>query len=440
MPKYPYKTSTFEEPNMQARFIQYGLMLCLLPACKLFKPKEKTNPIPVKTDYFSEMAVPRVVKALALDYKVFSNGSYHDFSVFPRTDSAYECDYLVSGNQGYLFVQPGAVKNARRYNNYFGKDSLILTDMCAIWLTRLNYEELKHNGFSVMDFGHNTPDTFKVVGNDKVNISADDSAIWIPIVKLKSKKYNYTLDFIPNAKCPLIVNQSIGFTVNLEHAQLRESEYYNYTLGPKSVLRYSMLEYGTNEYNFTATNVLWTDTLVCFHIDGNYTGSPSYNFEYDVFFRKDAVSNPVFAPPIFTAMSGKLVEDKENFIFLRKNEIESMQKTGAGFLTIPHFAPSLSDGDTTGFSPEDIEDINRKYAESYHTYFKLMRSGRLIHTGYYYTDEDDNSEKILPSLSFRNSDRDFEVQVLNTGKFPLLLYYNDDMQWEITLEYAGFTK
>jgi len=414
-----------------------------LTSCNLFKknPPKKPSPIPESRLFFKEASANALNKALALDYQVLSNGSTYDMSIFPLSETPYACDYLLSGNQGFLKVLDSASQFSRSYQNYFGKDSQILSTQSSIWLSKINYQELQMQGWTTMQMNAKEKlDTFRVIGNPNfIKVGGDDSDINLQAINVESAIYKNKLQFYPNINYPLILTQDFKLLgVKLTNVQNKESNYADFVPGSKCILRYLLTEYGTNTYKFTATNVFWSDTLQCFHIDGSYEGSYTYDFEYDIYFRDKALSAPNFVVPVFSANGGKLTENKDHFFFFRKAEFDAMEKNGQGYLSIPHFAPSLEDGDTTGFTEQEKRRTDQNFKESYHTQFGLMRTGRLIHTGYYFNDDNTGNEVVLPSLSLRNRQKEMEVQVLNRGKWPLLLYFNDNRQWEITLEYAGY--
>lgn len=388
--------------------------------------------------HFNVAAIPALRQSLAMDFVVQTGTEQSDLMVYPLSDSGYQFDYSQNGVQGTVLISPQAQADSRLYIHDFSGDSLLLDAATAIWLSRLNFSELQKNGETELEILNHGKHLFRVTGNSTYAIPLQDSILVVPVVELRSDSQNLYLSFVPDPQYPLIVAQETGASVKLMNVQNRLAESDDFDMGVGCHLHYRMVEAGVNEYKIELTCKSWSDTAALFAMHGSYSSaSYSYEFNYDVVFREDAMRKPNFILPVFSALDGTMVYDKSNWILLNAKEIDSVYLKGAAYLSLPHYAENPEDDPESYEDDESREAAQRAFDDSYHTLFYPNRWGRIMEDQWYAAGRQ-GQEQVFASKSLFASDEGIELQVLSRSKYPLMLYFNDGQLYEISLEFAGY--
>jgi hypothetical protein len=170
-------------------------------------------------------------------------------------------------------------------------------------------------------------------------------------------------------------------------------------------------------------------------MSGKYSGDYEYDFNYTIIFRDSVLKQPNFMVPVISAMKGEKVEES-NWVFLRKNEINKIQKEYVANMSIPHFGEDPRDYPEEYPDPKEYEAALKYYLNRDKTEMRLHAQGRVFHEPFVYYDKDLKEDAMLPALNI-SDEYGMNVMVLNRGPFPLLLYFNDQDIYEIILESAG---
>ncbi|MCC7299395.1 MAG: hypothetical protein IT244_13755 [Bacteroidia bacterium] len=410
--------------------------ILLLTSCGLFHRKA-VPPVQLPKTYFNTQNIAPLRQSLVLDYLVGTAENETDFMVYPLTNSGYNFDYNLGGKKGSIHTSEWAMQNANSNLNYFKGGPDTLTNKCAVWLSRKVFEELRLTGKTRLDLGADGVGTFVVSGNSSSKVTLQDSNIVLPVVELKCDSLNYYISFVPDAAYPLIVTMKTKFKVDLLNITNREMDFDAFEPGPNCRLKYRMVEAGVNEYEIDLINKAWNDSFIRFSMHGHYTSSSyEYDFDYDILFQGDALLKPDFVLPIISALKGEMVYDNDNWLLLQTGEVDSVKRFGKGFLSVPHFSINPDDDPGAFENEEDRKQAQKEYDESFHTYFYLNKWGRLKEDKWYLTGAD-GEDKGLAVMSMASGDGDIQLSVLGRSKYPLMVYYNDGMLYEISLEYAS---
>jgi hypothetical protein len=415
---------------------KFWFILPFLASCGIFK---KTQPPPTtQTMWFQDIPYPALHTSLILDYIHSDKGEDFDLAYFPLSNHGYQFDYKFGDLTG-SFATPEMLRiSGNQYaflNEGFENDE---SGKLMGWLSSRNFQEVRYTGKTVLGLGTDTAITFEFKGVSDYTVVLSDTNYAMKVVEMVGVEKPYYLSFAPDINYPLIVKLDMGIQQTLVGVQNTEPVYSDFEPGPGCVLQYRMIEAGVNEYEIRLQNFTWTSEEVKFNMSGTFASeSYTYNFEYDVVYLGKALESPDFLTPVFSVIKGEKIEEANNWIFLRKNEISEIEKNKSAWLSVPHYADDpreIPDAyeDSSSYN-EALHDFN----ESYHTQFYLDHLGRMEHTDFMYFDKDWDDNLLLGGLRLINQDLGMELIVLNKGQFPLLLYFNDGQMYEIFLEAAG---
>ncbi|MBS3914172.1 MAG: hypothetical protein KG003_06710 [Bacteroidetes bacterium] len=403
-------------------------------SCKLIKPPVVISDPGGNPKYFNIQNHPELHQTLAAEYMVTKADGESELSIYPLSENGYEFDFVQPGVKGYAKMDQWAMDSARIYDNQY-PDSSVFHHMSSIWLSKVNFEELRNTGKTKMAFRYDSLVEFHVKGITAQKIILQDTAYVIQAVEVVSQNPLYYFSFVPDAGYPLILKQDWVDKMELFSVQNRAPVYNDFTPGAGCVIHYNILEHFTEEYNVKLSNTEWSDSVVRFRMFGNFRGSEmNYNFDYHVKFRGSALQKPKFAMPVFSAIKGEKMEDTFNWIWLRGNEIQDIIQGKSNFLSIPHFAEYPG-------NPGDYEDTASyseaviAYNNSGKTKFEYQKYGRFYSTNYMFYGEDANDEQFLPSWRFYSPEERITIEVLANYRYPILLFYGDE-NVDINLVYA----
>lgn len=405
-------------------------------SCGLFHKKNKGIQVP-KT-FFTQQSVLPLHKSLALNYLVQGTEYNEDLMVYPLSDSGYQMEVMQNAVKTTVWVDTDAIQNAHKYIEPTGGEDENLDDATSLWLSRAVFNELRTAGKTTLELSNGQKVDFYVSGMSSEQIPLQDSTYTLPLVELKNDSLNYYMAFVPDSMYPLVVTQFLGNRLRLINIQNSLYPTNDFVLAEGAHLHYRMVEAGVNEYKIELTCKSISDSSLRFAMHGTYTSSAyNYTFDYDVLFRADAMANPAFMVPVFSALKGEMVYDKSNWIVINKQQVDSLFQLGRGYLSVPHYAEDPSENPEYYEDDESRAAAQQEFDESHHTYFELLQFGRIREDVWQFNDPYGNNIQ-LPSQIMNSDDYGIELHVMNRGKFPLLLYYNDGELYEISLEYAGY--
>lgn len=420
------------------RTLVYAALALFVTSCGVFKKKQ-----PAGKDWkprFQEWNAGDLSHALVLGYTVTSMSDETALTLYPMmvTDSARYFDYETEGTVGTQQIALDMIQQGNVYGDYYRmEDSAAGYLHNAVWLSRRNYKELLEKGSTVMKVEGLTL-TYHVAKTTELEIQVDDSTRKVPVVELRTDSGTHYMSFIPDPNFPLIIAQDAGVFTRFAYAITQPETFSDFTPGPGCRLKYRLVEAGLNEYEINLLNTEWSDTVMRFAMSGTYNSeSYDYEFAYDVVFRGDALHKPSLEMPVFSAVKGDMIYDKTNWVFMLKSAIDSVMQQ-PGYLRVPHFAVDPADEAGMYESVEDSLAAAQYFQESYKTKFMLRRWGKINEVSWPVQGAN-GEEHLLPVVNLLDiQSSDIELQVMNRGKFPLIVYFNDGMLYELSLEFAGY--
>lgn len=421
------------------RISVYVALALFATSCGVFKKKDKSTAA-AKKPHFQEWNSGNLREALVLGYTLTSMSDERSLTLYPTlvNDSIRNFDYETPYAVGVQQIATEMIRNGNAYGDYYNMyDSASAGLHNALWLSNRNYRELLLQGKSELKVEGRTQ-MYKVVKTTQLEIQWDDTTRMVPIVELRADSGTDYMSFIPDPAFPLILAQDAGVFTRLDYVITKPEEFSDFTPGPGCRLKYRLVEAGLNEYEINLVNTEWSDTVMRFAMSGTYNSeSYDYEFAYDIVFKDKALKNPSLEMPVFSAVKGDMIYDRTNWIFMLKSAIDSVIQA-PNSLRVPHFAVDPQDDAGSFESVEDSMLAVQYFNESYKTKFMLRRWGR-IDVDAWPVMGANGEEQLLPASVFLDiQSTDIELQVLNRGKFPLVLYFNDGMLYELSLEYAGY--
>ncbi len=420
------------------RIVVYAALALFVTSCGIFKKKQ-----PVAKDWkprFQEWNAGDLSQAMVLGYTITSMSDETGLTLYPLmvNDSMRYFDYDTEGTVGTQQIALEMIQQGNVYGDYYRmEDSAAGHQHNAVWLSKRNYKELLEKGSTVMKVEGLT-NTYHVAKTTQLEIQVDDSTRIVPLVELRTDSGTHYMSFIPDPNFPLIIAQDAGVFTRFAYAITKPERFSDFNPGPGCRLQYRLVEAGLNEYVINLLNTEWSDTVMRFAMSGTYNSeSYDYEFAYDIVFRGDAFRKPSLEMPVFSAVKGDMIYDKSNWVFMLKSAIDSvLQKPG--FLQVPHFAVDPAEEAGMYETIEDSLAAVREYQESNKTKFMLRRWGKINEVSWP-VQGTNGEEQLLPVLNFIDiGSSDIELQVMNRGKFPLIVYYNDGMLYELSLEFVGY--
>lgn len=418
---------------------KFLFVIPLLSACGLFQKKATPAAEQPAAIQFESRSIKALHTVIAYEYVISHGSDEAGFSIYPHSDTGFSFDYMYGADKGTFICTTDDRKSNRQYNyDLTGGVSGPGAGLSG-WLSAVNFAELQQTGETRLNISGPGDLTFRISGQSDYNLLIDDSTLNIPVIELRAVEQPYFLSFVPDPQYPLITRMEIGYTHYLASAISKQGPWSSFQPAEGMTLQYRLIESGVNEFEIRLRNTVWNSDEIRFDMSGSYT-SPgySYDFHYDMVYKGKAIASPDFLLPVFSAIKGEKIEESTNWIFLRKDEITRIENEFTGYLNVPHYADDPREFPDLYEDSTDYEEAMRYFKESYRTRFDLHRLGRMNLTDYLYYDRDWKDEAALPGLRL-TSDDGVELMVLNQGKYPLVLYYNDGQMYELMLESAGMS-